>query len=67
MPPRAAAIARAALRGSASSPVSTSRLISSPTTKKKIAISPSLTHSSSGFEIANEPAPTVTTVSHRAA
>ena len=43
MPPRAVTTGRAALRGLRSSPATSSRLISSPTTKKNSAISPSLT------------------------
>ena len=43
MPPSAAAIGSAARRSSRSSPTTISRLTSSPTTKKKIAIRPSLT------------------------
>ncbi len=46
MPPRAATTARAASLGAESSPVRTSRFISSPTRKKKRAISPSLTQCS---------------------
>ncbi|OPZ59209.1 MAG: hypothetical protein BWY87_01118 [Deltaproteobacteria bacterium ADurb.Bin510] len=46
MPPIAAMIGKAALRTSASSPTSISRLISSPTPKKKKAIKPSLTQCS---------------------
>ncbi len=42
MPPSAAITGRAAWRGSASSPTSSSRLSSRPTTKKKNAIRPSL-------------------------
>ena len=42
-PPAAAATGRAIERGSRSSPTTTSRLISIPTTKKKTAISRSLT------------------------
>jgi len=42
-PPRAASTGRRATRGSRSSPVTSSRLISRPTTKKKRAIRPSLT------------------------
>ena len=45
MPPTAAMAGMAARRGSRSSPSTSSRLISRPTTKKKMAISPSLTHS----------------------
>ena len=44
MPPIAAAIGSAAWRGDASSPASASRLISSPTRRKKTAIRPSLIH-----------------------
>ena len=41
-PPQAPAMGRAACRGDASSPTNISRLISSPTRKKKTAIKPSL-------------------------
>src|SRR6476659_1224607 len=47
MPPIAAAIGTIAARGSRRSPSTISRLISRPTTKKKIAIRPSLIHASS--------------------
>ncbi len=66
MPPSAAATARAAFRGCASSPASTSRLISRPTTKKKMAMSPSFTHKISGFSITSGPPPTVRYVPQRA-
>ena len=46
IPPSAAAIGTIAAHGSRSSPTAISRLISSPTTKKKIVIRPSLTHAS---------------------
>src|SRR6185437_1620197 len=46
IPPNAAATGNIALRGDASSPLSSSRLISSPTTKKKTAMSASLTNCS---------------------
>jgi hypothetical protein len=42
MPPAAATTGNAAWRRSRSSPATTSRLISRPTAKKKIVISPSL-------------------------
>ena len=45
IPPAAAAIGAQTLRPPDSSPTTTSRLISIPTTKKKITIRPSLTHS----------------------
>ena len=44
MPPIAATMGTIAVRGSRSSPSTTSRLISSPTTKKKTAMSASATH-----------------------
>ena len=44
MPPMAAAMGMAAWRVDANSPASTSRLISSPTRRKKMAIRPSLIH-----------------------
>jgi hypothetical protein len=44
MPPSAAAIGSAARAGSRRSPATNSRLSSSPTTKKKIANSPSAAH-----------------------
>ena len=50
MPPIAAAIGSDARLTDASSPASTSRLISSPTTKKNTAIHRSLTHNSSGLD-----------------
>ena len=49
MPPSAPAIGSATCEGRDSSPSTTSRLISSPTSRKKNAISPSLIHSSSGL------------------
>ena len=60
MPPIAAAIGMAALRGEASSPTSSSRLISSPTTKKKITIRPSLTQCASEWLSWNVSVPIVT-------
>ncbi len=51
----AAMIGSAAARGSDSSPTSSSRLISRPTTKKKIAISPSLIQWSSVCSSAHGP------------
>jgi hypothetical protein len=48
-PPIAAITGRAALRGLASAPSQASRLISSPTSRKKIAINPSLIQCSSGL------------------
>ena len=59
MPPSAPSTGRAALRGSRSSPCTISRLISRPTTKKKIVINPSLIQNSSGSCRANWPMPTV--------
>ena len=55
MPPTAATIGTAARRNVASSPASSSRLISRPTTKKKRAMSASLTQWSSDVSMANGP------------
>ncbi len=63
MPPMAAMAGSAAWPKVDSSPRSSSRLISRPTRKKKIAISPSLIHSSSGLSIASAPTRTPTGVS----
>src|SRR5438874_9808273 len=49
MPPRAPAIGSATCAGCDSSPSTTSRLISSPTSRKKTAIKPSLIQSSNGL------------------
>jgi len=49
MPPTAAAMGSAALRGSRSCPVTNSRLSSSPTTKKKMARMPSLAQRAIGM------------------
>ena len=49
MPPMAPAIGSATCEGCDSEPSTTSRLISSPTSRKKSAISPSLIHSTSGL------------------
>ncbi len=59
LPPTAPAAGNAVCDRDDSSPSRNSRLISSPTRKKKTAISPSLTQSSSGLE--SERAPTCTT------
>ena len=55
MPPSAATIGSAAARGSRSSPVTISRLISRPATKKNSAIRPSLTASCRVSSRWNEP------------
>ena len=65
IPPSAAAIGSAAWRGVASSPTRISRFISSPTTKKKIAIKPSLTQWSSDSLMAKLPTPRVIFVCQR--
>src|SRR5690606_1524136 len=49
-PPTAHKIGRAAWRGVAKAPPTTSRLISKPTSRKKIAIRPSLIHKASGYK-----------------
>ncbi len=65
MPPIAPAIGSAAWRGDDSSPASPSRLISSPTSRKKIAISPSLIHWWAVSDSAADPAPMVIAVFQR--
>jgi len=55
MPPSAAEAGNGARLRSESSPSISSRLISNPTSMKKIAISPSLIHSSKGFSIPKLP------------
>src|SRR5215475_6686005 len=62
MPPSAPAIGSATWEGCESSPSTTSRLISSPTSRKKIAIRPSLIHSTSGLLRPNAPNATVSLV-----
>lgn len=62
MPPSAAATGRAARRASRSSPMTSSRFTSSPTTKKKTAINPSLIQWRSEWLIWKEPTPTVSVV-----
>jgi hypothetical protein len=57
-PPSAAATGNSALRKLESCPTTSSRLISSPTTKKKRAISPSFTQCSA--DIAKDHRPTTT-------
>jgi len=59
MPPNAALIGNTTLAGSDSSPCTSSRLSSRPTTKKKIVINPSLTQSWIDRSISNLPAPAV--------
>ena len=66
-PPSAAAMGNVARRTLSSSPTSSSRLISTPTTRKKMAIRPSLIHSSSGLLSTNSPMPTVMGVAHSSA
>ena len=58
-PPTAASAGSAAARRSRSSPTTSSRLISRPTTKKKIAISPSLTQCRRSSVTDTGPEPTV--------
>jgi len=65
MPPTAAMPGRAALSMLDSSPSRTSRFTSSPTRRKKIAIRPSLIHSSSGLWSFSSPTATVTGVSRK--
>jgi len=55
IPPSAAIAGSATCVLEESSPSNTSRLTSSPTKKKKIAMSPSLTHKKSGFAMPNVP------------
>ena len=55
MPPTAATAGRITFSGWESCPIKTSRLISSPTRRKKTAIRPSLIHSSKGFSMPNSP------------
>ena len=55
MPPSAAMAGKATLLASESSPITASRLISRPTSRKKIAISRSLTQTPSGLSSANSP------------
>ena len=64
-PPSAASAGRAAVRRSFSSPVTSSRLISRPTTKKKIAIRPSLTQCWRSSVIDASPMPIVSSVCQR--
>jgi len=59
IPPRAAATGRMARLTEESSPARSSRFISRPTTKKKIAIRPSLIQRSSGLVSAASPMPMV--------
>ena len=66
-PPTAAATGSAAPRTEDSSPTSTSRLISRPTTKKNTAISPSLIQWVRSLETESSPTPTVSLVCHSAA
>jgi hypothetical protein len=58
MPPTAPATGSNACRGCASSPSNNSRLISSPTTKKKTVISPSFTKCARSPSTKNPEAPT---------
>ena len=67
MPPIAASTGRIAARSWRSSPVTSSRLISNPTTRKNNAISPSFTQNfRSSSRSMNEPTCTVNSVCHRA-
>ena len=59
MPPTAARTGRVALETEDSAPSMISRLISSPTSRKKIAINRSLIHNRMGLLIAPSPKPTV--------
>src|SRR6478752_4937842 len=58
IPPTAAAIGRAARRGSRRSPATNSRLSSNPTTKKKMASSPSAAHPETGRRRWSDSGPT---------
>jgi hypothetical protein len=62
-PPNAASAGNDAARGSLSSPTASSRLISSPTTKKNSAISPSLTQWRKSSSIDAAPTPIRSSVS----
>lgn len=66
MPPIAPAIANPALRGEDSSPTSSSRLISRPTSRKNSTINPSLIQWSSDLESAAPSGPMVHFVSQSA-
>ena len=67
MPPNAASTGRLAVRRSRSSPRTSSRLISMPTTKKNTAIGPLFTHSRTVSVTARLPRPIVRLWSHRSA
>jgi hypothetical protein len=66
MPPAAATTGKAARRQVRSSPLTCSRLISKPTTRKNTVIRPSPTTARRSVRTANRPDPTATWVSHRA-
>ncbi len=66
MPPAAAMIGSAALCRSDSAPLTNSRLISAPTSRKKIAIRPSLIQCDSVLLIASGPRPSVNGASKKA-
>jgi hypothetical protein len=67
MPPSAASTGRAALRALRSSPTTSSRLISSPTTKKNSAISPSLIQCRRSNASVHRPTSNASSVSQMAA
>ena len=67
IPPTAAMAGRAALRGSRSSPSTSSRLISRPTTKKNRVISPSFTQSRRSRSSSWPANDTASSVCHRSA
>ena len=66
-PPAAANTGNAAFLAEESAPLDTSRLISRPTSRKKIAIRPSLIQRISALESAQSPTPIVNGVDHNAA
>ncbi len=65
IPPTAATAGRAARLRSRSSPVTSSRLISSPTTKKKMVMSASFTQCTNDSVIARSPSPMVSSLPHQ--
>ena len=66
MPPTAATAGSVARLRSRSSPVTSSRLISRPTTKKKMVMSASLTQWTSDSVMARSPQPMVSSWPHQA-
>ena len=66
MPPTAAATGMMVRLGVDNPPTSSSRLISRPTRKKKMAMSPSLIHRMAALDRTQSPTPTVILVCHRA-